>query len=549
MKILVVDDTPSNIDILVEYLQHKYELLISLSGKQALKILETTEPDLILLDIMMPEMDGFETCIKIKENKKIKDIPVIFLTANSDEGSIKQAFESGGVDFINKPIVLSELNARIETHLNLASYRSDLEAMVEEQTKVITQKSNELLQKLYFDDNTRLKNMLSLEENITKEIGNSLLLLDINNFNVFNKMHSFFYGDKILKEVAKNLNFLFSQELDVYKLSADRFAIIVQGTDVDKITSICEEIFAFFDMTEIVVEEIDNLISFNIGIAKIEKGIDNIIDAEFALDISKQHGKHFKVFYHDQLKDIEKEKEKIRWLHKTRDYINKDYIEPYYQPIVDVQTKQIYKYEALARIVDGKDVITPDKFLDAANKLGLMTSITKSMINKAFQQFANSDTKFSINITERDIMDGYLMDFIKVKAEINNINPKNVTFEILENLTLSSDSDMITKTLGLVKDYGCAVAIDDFGSENSNFGRLLSLNSDYLKIDGAFIKDCDTNYEKREIIFAVVALAKNLGIKTIAEFVSTEAIFETIKILGVDYAQGYLFGKPEQIQD
>lgn len=128
---------------------------------------------------------------------------------------------------------------------------------------------------------------------------------------------------------------------------------------------------------------------------------------------------------------------------------------------------------------------------------------------------------------------------------MHGINPKNVTFEVLENLTLSNESDMVNKTIGLVKDYGCDIAIDDFGSENSNFSRLLSLRSDYIKIDAAFVKGCDQDLEKQKIIGAIVQLTKRLGIKSVAEYVSSEPIYETIKHLGVDYAQGYLFGKPE----
>jgi len=423
-------------------------------------------------------------------------------------------------------------------------YLKDVNRKNEELVKA---KSNALLEKLYKDEVTNLPNSLALQNDIDKFYNGTLYLLDINNFNIYNKIYGFAFGDLLLRKISKNLMFLFGGEDKLYKLSADRYALATQDYDTQNIENTCNQVFAYFDNTDILVNGIEVLVSFNIGVAQIKAKHDSIVDAEFALDLSKKHGKRFKVIYDGNSNKIREELESIAWLNKTRDFIYRDLIVPYYQPIVDVQTREIYKYECLARVVDGNMVIPPLLFLGAATRLGLLTSVTKSMINKSFEYFADKNIKFSINITEHDIMDGYLVEFIKLKAERHGIDPKNVTFEILENLTLSKDGDLVNSTIGLVKDYGYDIAIDDFGSENSNFSRLLSLRSDYIKIDGAFVRDCDTDLEKQKIIDAIVQLTKRLGIKSVAEFVSTEAIFETIKHLGVDYAQGYLFGKPEPL--
>ncbi len=422
------------------------------------------------------------------------------------------------------------------------TYLQDVAARNEEIAKT---KSNELLEKLYKDEITNLPNSLALQRDIARFEGGTLFLLDINNFNIFNKLYGFAFGDLLLQEVTKNLIFLSSKGESLYKLSADRYALLSHLHNEEHIENTCNQIFAYFDTTEIVVETIENFVSFSIGVAKIEDGRDAIVDAEFALDISKKHGKRFKVVYDGGSSQIREELESISWLNKTREFIHKDMIVPYFQPIVDVNTREIYKYECLARVIDGDLVIPPLMFINASVKLGLLTSVTKSMISNYFHYFAGKNTRFSINITERDIMDGYLLEFIKFKAQRYGIDPRNVTLVILEIITLSHASDLITGTIGLVKDYGCDIAIDDFGSENSNFSRLLSLQSDYLKIDGSFVHNCDKDLEKQKIIDAIVQLARRLGIKSVAEFVSSESIFNTIKALGVDYAQGYLFGKPE----
>ncbi|MEA1919743.1 MAG: EAL domain-containing protein [Campylobacterota bacterium] len=429
---------------------------------------------------------------------------------------------------------------------DMTQHTLNLQDAARKNEAIALQRSQELMLHLYIDDSTNLPNSLALQRDLLSYLDGSLFLLDINNFNIFNKLHGFVYGDEMLQEIAKYLTLLLDANETLYKLSADRFVVLSKRSETAYIDHLCNQIFAFFDNTQIEVDTIENLISFSIGIAKIDEGRDAIIDAEFALDISKRHGKRFKIIYNKESEEFTQERESIDWLNRTRRFIYQDMVVPFYQPIVDVHTRKVYKYEALARVIDGDELIPPQQFLNSAERLGLMTSITKSMIEKTFKQFSGTATRFSINITERDIIDGYLVEFIKHKLKKYEINPSYVTFEVLENLTLAQEGDLVSSTIALVKDYGCNIAIDDFGSENSNFGRILSLQSDYLKIDGLFIKDCDTDEEKQKIIDAIVQLAKRLKIKTIAEYVSSEAIFEVVKEIGVDYAQGFLFGKAEQ---
>ncbi|MDX1294693.1 MAG: EAL domain-containing protein [Sulfurimonadaceae bacterium] len=430
----------------------------------------------------------------------------------------------------------------------MTTHSMKLQDVASKNEMIALQRSRELIERLYIDNNSDLPNNLALQRDIEELNDGTLFMLDINNFNIFNKLHGFAFGDKLLKTIAQNLSFLLDRSETLYKMGADRYAILTERSDGDYIDYLCNQIFAYFDNSEIVIDTIENQITFSIGVAKVQHDRDAIIDAEFALDVSKRYGKRFKIVYNKDSEEFQQEHDSISWLNRTREFIYKDMITPYYQPIVDVSTREVFKYEALARVIDGDTVIPPDRFLNAASRLGLLTSITKSMINKSFAQFSGTDTRFSINITERDIMDGYLAEFIKLKVEKYDIDPSNVTFEVLENLTLSNEGEVVKSTIALVKDYGCNIAIDDFGSENSNFGRILSLQSDYLKIDGMFVEDCDVEPEKQKIIDAIVQLAKRLEIKTIAEYVTTESVYETIKSLGVDYAQGYLFGKPAPME-
>ena len=142
--ILIVDDTELNIEVLMGILEDKYDLLGATSGEDALAILEEESVDLILLDIMMPEMDGYEVCERIKIMQKHKDVPIIFITAKTDEDPIEKAYEVGGVDYVTKPFRTREVLSRISTHLSLNDKHVWLKEKVEAQTKTLEAMNNEL---------------------------------------------------------------------------------------------------------------------------------------------------------------------------------------------------------------------------------------------------------------------------------------------------------------------------------------------------------------------------------------------------------------------
>lgn len=132
-RLLFVDDVPANIRILVERLQPDYDVIFTDNGPAALKLAaENPQPDLILLDIMMPEMDGYEVCRKLKENEATREIPVMFITALSDEEDEAMGLSLGAVDYIRKPFNMAIVNSRIKTHLDLKQYRDDLLRKTEE---------------------------------------------------------------------------------------------------------------------------------------------------------------------------------------------------------------------------------------------------------------------------------------------------------------------------------------------------------------------------------------------------------------------------------
>jgi EAL domain-containing protein (putative c-di-GMP-specific phosphodiesterase class I) len=171
--------------------------------------------------------------------------------------------------------------------------------------------------------------------------------------------------------------------------------------------------------------------------------------------------------------------------------------------------------------------------------------LTKIVLEKSFQKFENLPFEFSVNISYEDIENPDFLDFIKELLKKYNISNK-VVFEILEDESIKN-YNLLISFVDEVKALGCKVAIDDFGSGYSNFEHLLKMNIDYLKIDASLIKNIATNENSYKITKTIIEFAKNLNLKTIAEFVENEEIFNIVRSLGADYSQGYFFSAPISI--
>ncbi len=268
-------------------------------------------------------------------------------------------------------------------------------------------------------------------------------------------------------------------------------------------------------------------------------------NAHIAMKEVRQIGKNH-YFLYDKNESIleESHKNNIEWSKKVKKAVKERSIIPYFQPIVDNKSREIVKYECLARMIDLEDVIVPSYFIEPAILIGMISEITKIMIDKIFAFFSNNKQSFSINITEDDFLENYLVEFLMEKAKEYDIQYNRVTLEILENIS-DKRSQMILDQIEELQKTGFKISIDDFGSEKSNFQRLHKLNVDFIKIDGRYIRDIDTNRNSEKIVKSIVAFAHSIEAKVISEFVHSEAVFEKVKELGVDYSQGYLFGPPK----
>ena len=196
------------------------------------------------------------------------------------------------------------------------------------------------------------------------------------------------------------------------------------------------------------------------------------------------------------------------------------------------------------RLIEDDKVIPPGEYLDVAKKTKLYPELTYKMVAKSMSKFANNDKEFSINLSIEDLMNPELMVFVYDYAEQKEIFQRLV-LEIVESEEIE-DSDAISKIIERFKERGTKIAIDDFGSGYSNYEYLISLHADYIKIDGSIISHILEDERTAEVVKSIVTFAKKSNMKTIAEFVSSKELDEKVKSLGVDFAQGYYYGKAQE---
>jgi len=370
------------------------------------------------------------------------------------------------------------------------------------------------------------------------------VLLDIDNFANINAAYDYDVGTKVLCQVAKYLTIVKKNNSQLYRYSADRFILINTESSKKELETFCESILSFFSQTELpILKDTTIIVSLSIGVS-IDVGLDNIINAELAMKESRISKRNHYIIYDKDTEYVRSQQKNIYWILKIKEAVENENILAYFQPIVNNKTGKIDKYECLARIKDADEIISPYMFMEAARVTGSLSYVTKSLIIQSCKKFANNDLEFSINITQEDLLLGFLEFFLLKNTQKYNIDPSRIVLEMLEQIT-TLDNEIIIQQLNSLRAKGFKIAIDDFGAENSNMSRLLEIHPDYLKIDGAFIKNIVDDEKSQIIVDAIVFMCKKGGIKIIAEFIHNEAVQAKVKSLGIEYSQGYYFGEPK----
>jgi diguanylate cyclase (GGDEF)-like protein len=398
-----------------------------------------------------------------------------------------------------------------------------------------------LKQQSITDRFTGLFNRKKLEIDLEAPGEKLLALLNIDGFSSINMAYGMEAGNFVLKTVADKLKTICAPSMQLYKLSGDEFVILSADKTITPFM-LKTNIQNVLAGTTIRFKNIYINISLSMGIVQNEEK--NLLHkADIALKRAKNLGHGYMFIYNEDYDLVNKYKESFYWVNKVKEALRNDRILPYFQGIRNNETLGMDLYECLVRIRDNGKVILPEFFLEPAKQVGLYNTISYCMIEKCFTYFRDKTAEFSINLSREDFSDSKLIEYIEHQLKTHNIDPRRVIFEVLEEFSLKSDTFAFQFVKNL-KSLGVKIAIDDFGSEYSNFSRILSIETDYIKIAGAFIKHITHDENTYKIVKSITDFTHSINARVIAENVETQAIQDTITELGIDYSQGNLFSIP-----
>lgn len=381
----------------------------------------------------------------------------------------------------------------------------------------------------------------------------AILFVDLDQFKYINDTKGHQSGDALLKTVASNLGRLIRDTDVIARLGGDEFGILLRETSMEGAIRVSRDINVMLSRVAFRVEDRAHKISASIGITLFpEHGTDPhdlLSYADLAMYQAKELGRNGWHMYSAQEKAKERLDARMRWEQKVEKAIESDRFILYYQPILDLKTGSVSRYEALMRAVDEDgSILSPASIISTAERLGLIHQIDHIVLRKAITQIRvlnerRKSVQLSVNLSAKAFGDSDLVPALEDMLNQNNVQPVSLIFELTETAAVA-DFGLARNMMTSLRKLGCRFALDDFGVGFSSFFYLKQLPVDYIKIDGSFIRNLDQDMDDRILVKAMSDVATGFGKKTIAEYVENADILRILKELRVDLAQGYHIGKP-----
>jgi len=584
-KILIVDDVPENLQLLFNTLNEQgYQVRRAKNGAIALMAAQSMQPDLILLDIRMPDMDGYEVCRRLKELEQTREIPVIFLSAMDDVQDKVQSFEVGGVDFITKPFQVAEVLARVKHQLSLQAAKAEinrlnteLELRVQQRTaqlaevnqslqKQITEREQiekQLLHGTLHDALTGLPNrslFMDRVEFALKKVERypnylfAVLFLDCDRFKLVNDSLGHFVGDRLLIAIAKILQNALRETDTVARLGGDEFTILLDDVrDIEEVEKVAMRIQMELS-SPFTLEGHTIFTSASIGIVlsslEPSSALDLLRNADIAMYSAKERGKAcYKIFdqtmYTQTIERLQIEND-LRQALEQKEFL------VHYQPIISLQTGKLSGFEALIRWQHpDRGLVSPLDFIPIAEDTGLIVFIGEWVLRESCHQLKTWQQQFpaaapltiAVNLTSKEIREPGLIEKIdRILAE-TGLESHHLRIEITESMLMEHTQDTIN-VLSQIRARKIQLSIDDFGQGYSSLGYLQRFPINTLKIDRSFVNDVNLECKNAELVRVIINLAHTLKMDVVAEGVETEEQLKHLQTLGCEFAQGYFFAKP-----
>ena len=540
--VLVVDDDRSTRNALRHTLQRDgFRVEEAADGAQALNMLKRLQPDVILMDAVMPVMDGFEACAKVQQLPNGSAIPVLMITALEDNSSVERAFAAGASDYIPKPIHFAVLSQRV---------RRIIEA---------NQAEKRIRHLAYNDLLTGLPNRALFMDQLAQRIeaaraaGESvaLLFLDLDRFKNVNDTLGHDVGDRLLVAVAQRIRRSVRNADCVARLGGDEFTVVlaeVSGPNapVAAAQNICRALSAPFQ-----IDGHDIFVSTSVGISMYPQDATDVgtllKHADTAMYRAKKTNSGFQFFEASMEHSIS---EHVRMENDLRRAIERQELEVYYQPQARVDSGRIIGAEALVRWHHPtRGMVSPAEFIPLAEETGQIVAIGEWVLRtacaqlQAWTQSGMQGLRVAVNVSVKQLLQKNFAHSVEQALADTGLPPQQLELEITESTLMENAQDTL-EALHRLRGLGVRLSIDDFGTGYSSLSYLKRFPVDIIKIDRSFVSEVPHDADGAAIVTGIIALAHSLRLEVIAEGVETAAQLQFLREQSCDILQGYYLSQP-----
>lgn len=583
--ILIVDDISDNRAILARrFERHGFAISEAESGPRALQLLDQTEFDIVLLDMMMPEMDGVEVLREVRKTRPSAILPVIMVTARGAADDLALALGEGADDYITKPVDFVVALARVKTQV--ARRQAELRVlraarMVQESNDALEQKvqqrtaqlleindrlKNEIILRekseaeskflAYHDALTGLPNRVLFRQALTNALEDlrttggalSVLFIDLDGFKNVNDTLGHSVGDALLRTIGMRLRDLLGDNDCIARLGGDEFAILQVGVGQPaSATSLAAEMIkAVLDVSQIENHEVR--VGASIGVTCSSNPDEHpgelLRNADLAMYRAKIEGRGtFRVF--DPTMDANAQARRQLELDMRRALVQGEF-SLYFQPIFNLKDKQVVSMEALLRWHHPTNgMIPPGDFIPVAEDIGLIVPLGEWVVRTACMFAARwpGDIRVAVNLSPIQFSRGNIVAMVLSALAASGLPARRLELEITESVILDKTAQN-TLILNQLRDIGVRISMDDFGTGYSSLSYLRSFRFDKIKIDQCFVRGMNSDAESRAIISAIAGLGTCFGMVTTAEGVETLEQLELVTEEGCTEVQGMHISMP-----
>ncbi|MBD2122559.1 GGDEF domain-containing response regulator [Trichocoleus sp. FACHB-262] len=553
-KILVIeDDLPVRENILELLEAEEFDVIGAENGAVGVQMARKHLPDLILCDVMMPELDGHGVLATLRTDPATAAIPFIFLTAKADKTDFRQGMNLGADDYLTKPCTADELLGAIAARLQKQA------AVTEQYTTALNQAQEQLNQLIRHDSLTGLPNRLALRERFTEILAQAsqanhlvtILLIHLNRFNRINDSMGYQVGDLLIQTTAERIVACVQPIDSVIRLNPEQFIVILSHSEQNQAAAVAQLVLDRLSIP-FVLEGQEIFITTSIGLTTHSDAADNvdllIKQADAAMQTAqKQSGNHYE-FYASGMTVGSLNQFLLEA--NLRHALERSEFQVYYQPKVSLVTGEIVGAEALIRwFSSSQGFVSPVDFIPLAEETGLIVPLDEWVMTtvctqaKQWQLADLPPLQVAVNLSGLQFHQTDLTERVTQILQRTELEPQYLELELTESVIMQN-TDATIKKLDQLKTLGIQIAIDDFGTGYSSLSYLKQFSFDTLKIDRCFVQNISCDSKNAAITTAMIQMAHDLDLKVIAEGVETNSELAFLQQQACDEMQGYFFSRP-----